>query len=154
MPPKETQPARPTITVLHGPNLHRLGAREPSIYGTITLAELDARLAAVAGTCGVSVVCRQSNHEGELLDWIYEAEARSRGLVINPGAYTHTSIALGDALRAVAIPVVEVHLSNLYARDRARHVSHTAAACRGVVMGLGTEGYVLALRYLADEVLS
>ncbi len=147
-PPPSHAPA-PKVTVLHGPNLDRLGVREPGIYGETTLADLDAAIAREAEAVGLSVVCRQSNHEGQLIEWVHGADGDADGLVINPAGYTHTSVALADALRAMRIPVVEVHLSNLYARESYRHVSHTAPACAGVIMGLGVEGYLLAIRYLA-----
>lgn len=144
---------QPRVLVIHGPNLHLIGEREPTIYGSTTLAELDVSLHHLAGELGVQVTTRQSNHEGTIIDWISGARARGDqpqdGLIINPGGYTHTSVAIADALRAVSIPAIEVHLSNLYARDSLRHTSVTGVACAGIIMGLGTASYLLALRHLA-----
>ncbi len=137
------------ILVLHGPNLDLLGDREPEIYGDTTLAALDAELHALGQRLGVRVETRQSNAEGELIDELHRARKGFAGVIINPGGYTHTSVAIHDALRAVSVPVVEVHLSNLYAREGFRQQSLTAAACRGVIMGLGPASYSLALRHLA-----
>lgn len=140
---------RPVVLVLHGPNLNLLGVREPGVYGRTTLAELDAELRQLGDTLGLEVQAAQANGEGQLIDLLHEARTRVRGVVINPGGYTHTSVALADALRAIELPVIEVHLSNLFAREAIRHVSITGAACLGVVMGLGTASYALALRHLA-----
>ena len=137
------------VTVIHGPNLNLLGSREPEIYGSTTLAELDARLVEVGLSHGVQVVCLQSNSEGALIDFIHAAPG---SIVINPGGYTHTSIAIADALRAVSGPVVAVHMSNIYAREAVRQVSITAAACQGVVMGLGANSYVLALEAVLEMI--
>ncbi len=131
--------------ILNGPNLNLLGAREPAIYGTTTLAEIEAACREKAESLGLSLVFRQSNSEGELIDWVQTARAEAAGLIINPGAYTHTSIALLDALSAVDIPVIELHLSNIHARETFRRHSVTAAAASGVIMGLGAAGYPLAL---------
>ncbi|MFO0636232.1 MAG: type II 3-dehydroquinate dehydratase [Nannocystaceae bacterium] len=139
---------RPRVMVLHGPNLDLLGEREPAVYGAITLAELDARLGAQAEALGVELEAHQTNGEGAFIDLLHAARQRCAAVVVNPGGYTHTSVAIHDALRALAIPAVEVHLSNLYAREPMRHVSVTAAACRGVVMGLGPDSYLLALRHV------
>lgn len=145
--------AQPRVLVIHGPNLNLLGEREPTIYGRTTLAELDAALHALADELGVQLTTRQSNHEGTIIDWIQGARARGDcpqdGLILNPGGYTHTSVAIADALRAVSIPAIEVHLSNLYARDSLRHTSVTGVACAGIIMGLGAASYLLALRHLA-----
>jgi 3-dehydroquinate dehydratase-2 len=141
-------PRAPSILVLHGPNLNLLGVREPEVYGATTLAELDAELVRLGAELGAEVTCRQSNSEGALIDALHGARGRHQGIVINPGAYTHTSVALHDALRAVAVPAVEVHLSNLWAREAFRQGSLTAPACLGVIMGLGTASYHLALRHL------
>ncbi len=135
------------VTVIHGPNLNLLGTREPEVYGQATLAQLDARLAEVAGARGASVVCHQRNSEGAIIDLIHAAQG---GIVINPGGYTHTSVAIADALRGVQVPAIEVHLSNIYAREPFRQVSLTAAACEGVVMGLGVNSYVLALEAVLE----
>jgi 3-dehydroquinate dehydratase-2 len=130
-----------------------LGEREPGVYGSGTLTELDASLQALADELGVDLTIRQSNHEGSIIDWIHGARAGQMsaqdGLVINPGGFTHTSVAIHDALRAVSIPVVEVHLSNLYRRESFRHESVTGVACAGIIMGLGHASYLLALRHLA-----
>jgi len=138
-----------TLWVIHGPNLNLLGEREPEIYGRTTLAELDESLRVLGVDLGVAVVCMQANGEGQLIDMIHEARLRAQGIVINPGGYTHTSVAISDALRAVPIPTIEVHLSNLFTREDYRRTSLTGAACVGVVMGLGVESYHLALRHLA-----
>lgn len=146
--------SQPRVLVLHGPNLNLLGEREPQVYGRTTLAGLDAALHALADELGVRLTTQQSNSEGGLIDAIQAArpagERPQDGLIINPGGYTHTSVAIADALRAVSIPAIEVHISNLYARDSLRHVSVTGVACAGVVMGLGTGSYLLALRHLAS----
>jgi 3-dehydroquinate dehydratase-2 len=139
----------PRVLVIHGPNLNLLGAREPQIYGTKTLAAIDAELHALASDLGVEVECHQSNHEGALLDLIHGAVRRCAGIVINPGAFAHTSVAIHDGLRAVALPAVEVHLSNIHGREPLRQRMITAAACVGVISGLGSASYLLALRYLA-----
>ena len=131
--------------ILNGPNLNLLGAREPEIYGLTTLAEIEAECRKKAESLGLSLVFRQSNSEGELVDWVQAASAEAAGLIINPGAYTHTSIALLDALSAAGIPVIELHLSNIHAREPFRRHSVTAAAAGGVIMGLGAAGYPLAL---------
>ncbi len=135
-----------TILVLHGPNLNLLGRREPGVYGTLTLAEVDAAIAQHAVTRGVKVECRQSNHEGALVDAIQRAaEQGFATIVLNPGALAHYSYALRDAIAAVTIPVVEVHLSNLYAREAFRHRSVTAPVCRGQISGFGLQSYLLGL---------
>lgn len=136
------------ILVLHGPNLNLLGEREPVHYGRSTLADVDATIAHEAAALGVSVEARQSNHEGQLVDWLHEARASFDGVVLNAAAYTHTSIALGDAVRAIAIPVVEVHLSNVFAREAFRHVSMIAPAAIGSISGFGPLSYALGLRAL------
>ena len=140
--------ARPTVMVVHGPNLDLLGAREPGIYGRTTLAQLDARLVELGDTLGLRVVTHQANGEGAIIDVLHGARTLA-GVVVNPGGYTHTSVAIHDALRALEVPIVEVHLSNLYARESFRRESITGAACRGVIMGLGIDSYTLALRHLA-----
>ena len=137
------------ILVLHGPNLHALGEREPSVYGRTTLAAIDQRLKDVAAGLGCEVECRQSNHEGVLIDAIYASQSRASGILINPGALTHTSLALRDALAAVGLPAVEVHLTNPAAREPARWNSMISGAVVGVVQGFGAESYVLGLRGLA-----
>jgi len=139
------------IGVLNGPNLNRLGRREPDVYGTATLADLEALVVKEADALGVEVACFQSNHEGALIDQIAQwADAGFSGLIFNPGAYTHTSVALRDCLAGVDLPCIEVHLSNIYQREEFRHRSLTAANCVGIIGGLGFNGYLLALRHLSD----
>lgn len=140
----------PRVLVLNGPNLNLLGTREPEIYGRLTLAALEEACSAKGAALGLSVTCRQSNHEGELVGWIQEARQDQDGLVINAGAYTHTSVALLDALRAVGLPVIEVHLSNIFRRESFRHHSYISEAADGVICGLGKTGYLLALEALAQ----
>lgn len=147
-----SEAARPVLWVLHGPNLDRLGRREPAVYGTATLADVNAACTAVAAEHGCDLVARQSAYEGELIGWVHEAaDAGALGLAINPGGYTHTSVALRDAIAAVDLPVVEVHLSNVHAREPFRHVTLTGAVCIGTISGLGVEGYRAALRFLATR---
>lgn len=133
------------VLCLSGPNLQLLGRREPAIYGTQTLADIHAALAAQAAQLGVGIDCRQSNHEGQLLDWIAEAMDGYQGLLLNAGALSHTSLALFDALKAVNVPCIEVHLSNPEARESYRHVSRIAGACLAKVAGFGAHSYTLAL---------
>jgi 3-dehydroquinate dehydratase-2 len=140
-----------TAWVLHGPNLNLLGRREPKIYGRDTLAAIDRRLLALGGDLGLEVASFQSNHEGALIDRLQIAMEEADGVVLNPGALTHTSLALADTIRAMTIPVVEVHLSNLYARDHVRQTNLTAPAVAGVIMGFGPAGYELALRALHER---
>lgn len=148
----DSTPGAATILVLHGPNLNLLGEREPEIYGQLSLAELDESLRTLGAELGLAVRCVQTNSEGEIIDQLHQARADARGVVLNPGGYTHTSVAIADALRAIEIPAIEVHLSNLYAREPMRHASVTGTACQGVVMGLGPQSYALALRALASMV--
>jgi 3-dehydroquinate dehydratase-2 len=133
------------IQVLHGPNLNLLGTRDPAVYGTTTLAEIDAELVRRGRARGVEVRCAQSNLEGELVDLIQRATAWARAIVINPGGYTHTSVAIRDAIDAVGLPAVEVHLSNLHAREAFRQVSITAGKCLGQISGFGPQSYYLGL---------
>ncbi len=138
------------ILVLHGPNLNLLGAREPEVYGRLTLEEINSHLVEVGRSLGVEVTCQQSNHEGALIDALHEARRWADGVVFNPGGYTHTSVALRDAVAAIGIPVVEVHLSNVYARESFRHQSLLSAVCRGKVVGFGWQSYALGLRGLVE----
>lgn len=135
--------------MLNGPNLGTLGRREPEVYGTQTLADLEKLLIERARELGFEVSCRQSNHEGQLIDWIENEGPASDAIIINPGALSHYSLALADALRGSGKPIVEVHISNVFAREPDRHRMVTAAAAKGVISGLGFEGYLLALDFLA-----
>ena len=147
---KATQPpAAPVIVVIHGPNLNLLGTREPDVYGSTTLAEIDEDLRRHGAELGLSVETFQSNHEGQLIDRVQHCRGRAAGLIINAGGFTHTSVALRDAVAAVQVPAVEVHLSNLYRREEFRHHSFLAAVCLGQIAGLGAIGYRLALDALA-----
>jgi 3-dehydroquinate dehydratase-2 len=137
------------ILVLHGPNLNLLGEREPEIYGHTTLAEIDRQLAALAGELGVALESFQSNHEGELVDRIQAARGRIGAIVVNAGGYTHTSVALRDALAASGVPVVEVHLSNVHRRESFRHHSLIAGVATGQILGFGVDSYLLGLRAAA-----
>lgn len=142
----------PRILVVHGPNLNLLGTREPDIYGSQTLADIDAELAAAAKSLGVEVESVQSNHEGELIDRIQAAIGHASGILINPGGFTHSSVALRDALVATELPVVEVHLSNVYAREDFRRLSYVSPVALGVISGLGARGYRFGLEALAAHV--
>lgn len=139
------------ILVLNGPNLNMLGSREPQTYGSQTLADIEAMLSAEGTALGLEVECRQSNIEGELVTWIQQAMGRFDAIVLNPGAYSHTSIAIHDAIRAVGLPVIEVHLSNIHAREAFRHHSYVSPVALGVICGLGASGYRLALSALAEK---
>ena len=138
-----------TVMVLNGPNLNLLGTREPGIYGNETLADIEAACVERGKTLGLNIDFRQSNTEGQLVDWIQEAGRNADAIVLNGGAYTHTSVAILDALLATGIPIIEVHLSNIYQRDEFRHHSYISKAASGVICGLGGQGYELALEALA-----
>ena len=139
----------PRVLVLHGPNLNALGTREPEVYGRETLEDVNRSLRTLAAELGCEVECLQTNHEGVLIDALYGAPARAQGVLLNPGALTHTSLALRDAVAAIPIPVVEVHLSNPHAREPFRQVSNVSAVALGVVEGFGVDSYRLGLRALA-----
>lgn len=139
------------VLVLNGPNLNLLGTREPDVYGATTLSEVEAQCIAEGKSLGLSVECKQSNHEGELVDWIQGAGKSGAWVVINPGAYTHTSIALRDAISGSGANVIELHISNIHAREEFRHQSMISAVAKGSIIGLGTEGYRLALLAVAQK---
>ncbi|MCC6501470.1 MAG: type II 3-dehydroquinate dehydratase [Anaerolineales bacterium] len=138
------------IFVLHGPNLNLLGTREPEVYGSLSLDDINNKLIELGDELGAEVKCLQSNHEGALIDALHDARKWADGVVFNPGGYTHTSVALRDAISAIQIPVIEVHLSNVYAREEFRHASMISAVCKGKIAGLGWKSYALALRALAE----
>ncbi|KGJ01457.1 type II 3-dehydroquinate dehydratase [Paracoccus sphaerophysae] len=138
------------IDILNGPNLNLLGQRQPEVYGRETPADVEAACAALAAELGVQVRFRQSNHEGQIVDWIHEARETAAAIVINPAAYTHTSVAILDALKAFDGPVIEVHISNVHQRESFRHHSYVSLRADGVIAGCGTEGYLLALRRVAS----
>ena len=144
-----------SVLILHGPNLNLLGSREPGIYGRVTFDELNKRLVEAGGDLGVEVRTFQSNHEGVLIDQLHQAQDWAQGVVFNPGGYTHTSVALRDAIAAILIPVVEVHLSKVQAREEFRQISLTAPVCIGSITGFGWQSYMLGLealtRYLDDQ---
>lgn len=139
------------VLVLNGPNLNMLGVREPATYGSQTLADIEAMCVAEGDRLGLEVSCRQSNHEGELVTWIQQALGTMDAIVINPGAYSHTSVAIHDALRAVALPVYEVHLSNIHTREAFRHHSYVSSVAVGVICGFGAQGYRMALSAVAEK---
>jgi 3-dehydroquinate dehydratase-2 len=140
------------IYVLNGPNLNLLGTREPAVYGRDTLDDVRRRTEARATALGLTVDFRQSNHEGELVTWIQEARGRAKGILINAGGYTHTSVAILDALQAVELPAIEVHLSNIFRREPFRHHSYISSGVKGVICGLGARGYELAIEAIADHI--
>jgi 3-dehydroquinate dehydratase-2 len=135
----------PTVFVLNGPNLNLLGVRDPSVYGHDTLGDIEERCAARAAALDLEIDFRQTNHEGQLVDWIQEARETAEGIILNAGALTHTSVAVLDALFAAGVPVIEVHLSNIFRRESFRHHSYVSLAANGVICGLGAKGYELAL---------
>ena len=138
------------ILLLHGPNLNLLGTREPEVYGSMTLDDINKKMIELEKELGVEIKCLQSNHEGTLIDALHDARTWANGVVFNPGGYTHTSVALRDAISAIVIPVIEVHLSNVYAREEFRHTSLVSAVCKGKVSGFGWRSYELGLRGLVD----
>ena len=142
--------ALPLVAVLNGPNLNMLGLRQPQIYGSATLDDVEALCAETAERLGLAIDFRQTNGEGELVSWVQECRDRAAGIVINPAAYTHTSVALMDALLAAELPVIEVHLSNIHKREAFRHVSYVSKMATGVICGFGIRGYALALTAIMD----
>jgi 3-dehydroquinate dehydratase-2 len=142
--------SRKRVLVLNGPNLNLLGTREPDVYGATTLDDIERALNDLAKDLGAAIECRQSNQEGQLIDWLHEARDSFDGVVINPGGLTHTSVSLRDGIAAAGLPTVEVHISNTQARESFRHQSVTAAVCIGSVMGFGKNSYALGLRALID----
>ncbi len=138
------------VLLLHGPNLNLLGTREPEVYGSMTLDDINEKIIALGKELGVEVKSLQSNHEGALIDALHDTRTWASGVVFNPGGYTHTSVALRDAISAIVIPVIEVHLSNVYAREEFRHTSFVSAVCKGKVSGFGWRSYELGLRGLVD----
>lgn len=134
------------ILILHGPNLNLTGIREPDIYGSMTLDEINDKLIEYGRQAGAEVICKQSNHEGALIDLLHDARCWADGVVFNPGGYTHTSVALRDAVTAIGIPVIEVHMSNVYGREEFRHQSFISAVCTGKIVGFGWKSYLLGLK--------
>jgi 3-dehydroquinate dehydratase II len=138
------------VLILHGPNLNLLGTREREIYGSLTLEDINNKLADLGRELSTEIHCKQSNHEGVLIDALHEARTWADGVIFNPGGYTHTSVALRDAISSIGIPVVEVHLSNVYAREDFRHVSMISAVCKGKIVGFGWRSYLLGFRALVE----
>ena len=147
----KAEPMAKRVLLLNGPNLNMLGTREPQTYGSQTLADIENMAKAEGEKVGLTVTCRQSNIEGELVTWIQQALGTQDAIIINPGAYSHTSVAIHDAIRAVGLPVIEVHLSNIYTREAFRHHSYVSPVALGVICGLGAAGYRLALHALAEK---
>lgn len=145
-------PGSCTILLVHGPNLNLLGERNPAVYGRTTLLDIEADVAAAAGARGASVMAFQSNHEGAIIDFLHEHRKLAQGVILNAGGLTHTSVALRDAIEAIVIPVVEVHISNTHARDAFRQFSRIAGVCLGQVTGLGRPGYTVATNLLLDHI--
>ncbi|TQS74523.1 type II 3-dehydroquinate dehydratase [Ornithinibacillus gellani] len=139
------------LLLLNGPNINLLGKREPDVYGSDTLQTIESIVSKAAGENGFEVDCFQSNHEGELIDQLHEADGKYFGVIFNPAAYTHTSIALHDAIKAIDVPVIEVHISNIYQREVFRHQSMTAPACIGQISGFGIQGYLLAVLAFVNQ---
>jgi 3-dehydroquinate dehydratase II len=140
----------PIVFILNGPNLNLLGVRDPSVYGRDTLADIEERCLARAAALDLQIEFRQTNHEGQLVDWVQEARESADGIVLNAGALTHTSVAVFDALSAAGLPIIEVHLSNIFRRESFRHHSYVSLAANGVICGLGAQGYELALEAVAS----
>ena len=138
-----------TVLILNGPNLNLLGKRQPDIYGHETLADVEAQCHALAGELGLTVLFKQSNAEHQLIDWIHEARETVAGIIINPAAFTHTSVAILDALNACDVPIIEVHISNVHKRESFRHHSYVSGVASGVIVGCGTQGYAFALQRIA-----
>jgi 3-dehydroquinate dehydratase II len=143
------------VLVLNGPNLNLLGTRKPEVYGSTTLADVETRCREEAGKLGLDLEFRQSNHEGQLIDWIHECGGQAKagtsiGAVFNPGAYTHTSVALHDAIEGASLPLIEIHISNVHAREAFRHHSYISPVARGTIVGFGVYGYVLAIQGLYE----
>ncbi len=141
------------VLILNGPNLNMLGTRQPEVYGTATLADIEAACEKRARDLGLTAECRQSNSEGELVGWIQASRDEVQGVIINPGAYSHSSVAILDALLAIDLPVVEVHLSNIHRREEFRHHSYVSTAAQGVICGFGARGYIMALEALAAQLI-
>ncbi|NHN88908.1 type II 3-dehydroquinate dehydratase [Acetobacter conturbans] len=144
----------PLIAILNGPNLNMLGLRQPEVYGRTTLDDVEQLCAQVAEKLDVGIDFRQTNGEGELISWVQECRGRAQGIIINPAGYTHTSVALLDALLAVDLPVIEVHISNIHRREPFRHHSYVSKAAVGVICGLGVQGYALALQAMTDIIMN
>lgn len=140
-----------TVLVLNGPNLNMLGLRQPEVYGHETLADVEALCRKAGEQLGINIEFKQTNHEGEMIDWIHQARQRVDGIAINPGAWTHTSVAIHDALIAAEVPVIEVHISNVHRRESFRHVSYVSLVAQAVLAGFGTHGYRLAIEHFAHQ---